>query len=65
MSPVGSCYQAVTGEDTVDREGLVHAIANCRVCESVIALELLVVMICKWLINSVTNPNTICSHSYT
>jgi hypothetical protein len=60
-SPVGSHYQTMTGEDTADWEDLVHAVVNCRVCESMIALELLVVMICKWSINSVYQSK---SHLY-
>jgi hypothetical protein len=30
---VGSCYQATTGEDTVDWEDLACAVVNWRVCE--------------------------------
>jgi hypothetical protein len=38
MSAVRSCYQATTGEVTADREDLVCAVVNCRVCELVMAL---------------------------
>jgi hypothetical protein len=30
---VGIRHQATTGEDIADREDLVHAVVNCRVCE--------------------------------
>jgi hypothetical protein len=48
---------------TADWEDLVCAAVNCGVCESVIVLWLLVVMICKCLINPITNPNPVYSHS--
>jgi hypothetical protein len=41
------CHQATTGEDTSDWEDLVHAVVNCRLCELVIALYLLVVSVQK------------------
>jgi hypothetical protein len=55
------CYQAMTGEDTADKEDLLHAVVNCRVHELVIMLyeELLVVTICKGSINPLTNQNPI------
>jgi hypothetical protein len=31
-------HQAKTGEETADREDLVRAVVNCRVCEIAIAL---------------------------
>jgi hypothetical protein len=37
-SAVESRYQALTGADTADREDLVRAVVNCRVCELAIAL---------------------------
>jgi hypothetical protein len=43
----GSRYQATTSEDTADWEDLVRAVVNSRVCESAMALQLLVVRICK------------------
>jgi hypothetical protein len=57
-STIGSLYQALTQED------LVRAGANCRVCELVIVLELLVVVIRRWSINPITNPKPIYSHAY-
>jgi hypothetical protein len=42
-SAVGSHYQATTGENTANCEDLVLAGVNCKECELVIALELLVV----------------------
>jgi hypothetical protein len=50
-----------TGEDTADWEDLVHAVLNCRVCELVIALQLLVVMIYKCSINplSIQTPSIV------
>jgi hypothetical protein len=51
---VGSHYQGI-GEDTADREDLVHAIVNCRLCRSVNSL-LLAAASCKHPINLVTNP---------
>jgi hypothetical protein len=63
-SAFGSHYQATTDEDT-DWKGLVRAVVNCRVCELTIVLQLLVVTICKWSINPVTNPNPVYSHSTT
>jgi hypothetical protein len=59
----GIRHQATTGEDTADREDLVSAVVNCRVCELVIVLELLVVTICECSINPIINPNPVCSHS--
>jgi hypothetical protein len=50
---------------TADWEDSVHAVVNCRVCELAIALELLVVRICKTEINPITNPNPVTNHSYT
>jgi hypothetical protein len=38
MSAVRSCYQATTGEDTADWEGLVHAVVNCRMNELAMVL---------------------------
>jgi hypothetical protein len=35
---------------------------NCRVCVLAIALQLLVVTICKCIINPSTNPNSVYSH---
>jgi hypothetical protein len=64
-SAVESRYQTTTGEDTADWEDLVRAVVNCRVCESAIALQLLVVTIYKWSTNPITNPNPVYSHSYT
>jgi hypothetical protein len=40
----------------------VHAVVDCRVCELAVALELIVVTLCKSLINPITNPNPIFSH---
>jgi hypothetical protein len=51
--------EAVTGEDIADREGLVHAAVNYRVCELAIAQKLLAVTICKRSINPITNPNPV------
>jgi hypothetical protein len=42
-----------------------RSVVNCTVCESAIALELLVVTICKIVINPITNPDPVCIHSYT
>jgi hypothetical protein len=58
-------HQATTGEDAAEWEDLVRAVVNCIVCELAIALQLLVVTICKCSINAITNPNPGCSHSYT
>jgi hypothetical protein len=38
---------------------------TCRACELAIALWLLVVTICQWPIDPITNPNPAYSHSYT
>jgi hypothetical protein len=59
---VESRYQATTGEDTADREDFVLAVVNSSVCELPEALYLLVVTICKCLINLITNPNPVYSH---
>jgi hypothetical protein len=61
----GIRHQATTGEDTDDWEDLVNVVSNFWVCELAIALWLLIVTICKWSINQITNPNPVCSHSYT
>jgi hypothetical protein len=63
-STIGSCYQATTDEDKADWEDLVSAVVNCSVCELVTVLHLLVVTICKWSVNPITNPNPIYSNSY-
>jgi hypothetical protein len=42
-----------------------HAIANFRACEMVIALELIIDMSYKMSINLITNPNPLCSHAIT
>jgi hypothetical protein len=55
---VGSLYQT-TGEHTANWEDL----SVCRVCELAIALESLVVRICKCSINQITNPDPVCSHT--
>jgi hypothetical protein len=60
---VGIRHQATTGEGTANREDLVHAVVNCRVCELVIAPYLLVITICKCSINPIINPNPVYSHS--
>jgi hypothetical protein len=64
-SSVWSRYQVTTREDTADWEGLGRAVVNCRVCELGIALYLLVVMFSKSTTNVITDPNPVCSHSYT
>jgi ribosomal protein L37AE/L43A len=64
-SAVGSRYQATTGEHTASCEELVRAVANCRVCELAIALQLLVVMVWKCSVNPITNPNPVYSHTHT
>jgi hypothetical protein len=46
MSAVGSHYQK-TGEDSAGWGDLIHAVVNCRLCELVIVLQLLVVMVRK------------------
>jgi hypothetical protein len=61
-SAIGSRYWT-TGEDTADWEELVCAVVNCRVCELVISLWLLVVTFCGSSINPIINPNPIYSHS--
>jgi hypothetical protein len=43
----------------------VRTVVTCRVCESAVALELLVVTICKCSRNPITNPNPVYSHSVT
>jgi hypothetical protein len=40
-------------------------VENCRVCELAIVLQLIVVTICKLLINPIINQNPVYSHSYT
>jgi hypothetical protein len=62
---VGIRHQATTGEDRADWEDLVGVLVNCRACELAIALQLLVVAICKRSTNAITNPNLVYSHSYT
>jgi hypothetical protein len=42
-----------------------RAVVNCRVCELAIALQLLVVTICKCSVNPITNPNPVYSHFIT
>jgi hypothetical protein len=61
---VGSRYQT-TSEDTADWEDLVGAVVNCRVCELAIALQLVVVTICKCAVNSIINSNLVYHHSIT
>jgi hypothetical protein len=45
-----------------DLEDLVFAILICGVCRLVKELQLFVVMNCKHSVNSVINPNPMCSH---
>jgi hypothetical protein len=52
--PVESRYQTTTGEDTADWEDLVCAVVKCSVFEVTIALDFIVVTICK-SVNPVTN----------
>jgi hypothetical protein len=67
--PVCEDMSLGTGErplvKTADWESLVHAVVNCKMCELAIALQLLVVTICKCSINTITNPNPVYSHSIT
>jgi hypothetical protein len=42
-----------------------RAAVNFRVCELATALQLLVVMMCKWSVTPITNPNPDYSQSYT
>jgi hypothetical protein len=64
-SAVGRRYQATTGEDTIHTgKDLVCDVVNFRMCKLAIALQLLVVKICKLSINSIINPNPIYSHPY-
>jgi hypothetical protein len=52
---VGSRYQT-TAEYTADREDIVRAVVNCRVCELRTSLEWHIVTISKRSINPITNP---------
>jgi hypothetical protein len=47
-----------------DWEGSVCAVVICKVWKLVIVLQLYVVTVCRWSVNTVTNPDPICSHSY-
>jgi hypothetical protein len=64
-SAVGSRYKTTTGEDAADWEDLVRVVVKCRVCELAIALQLLVLTICEFSTDPITNPNPVYSHSYT
>jgi hypothetical protein len=46
-------------------EELMHSVVNYRVGELAIALQLFVATFCKCLINPITHPNSVYSHSYT
>jgi hypothetical protein len=59
---VGSCYQAITSDDTQDWKDLVCAMENCKMCELAIVLQLIVVMFHKSIINPITNANPMFSH---
>jgi hypothetical protein len=50
-------------ENRAEWEEFIHAIVNCRVCEIVIVLWLLVVTNCKYSTKPITNPYIIYSHS--
>jgi hypothetical protein len=63
-SAIDSHYQTTAGEGIADWEDLVRAVVKWHMCDLAIALQLLVVTICKWSINSITNPNLIYSHAY-
>jgi hypothetical protein len=60
---VNSRYQTA-GEHTADWEDVSVCCSELVKCELAIALELLVVTICKCSINPIINPNPIYSHSY-
>jgi hypothetical protein len=47
----------MTGEGTVNRKGLVCAVVICKVWKLAIVLQLIIVMICKWSLNAISNPN--------
>jgi hypothetical protein len=48
-----------TDEDTADREISVRAVVNCRLCGLMVALQLLVVTVCKCSIWRITIPNPV------
>jgi hypothetical protein len=54
MYGVGSRYQK-TGEDIADWKDLVRAVVNYGMCELAVALDLIVVTVCKSPINPITN----------
>jgi hypothetical protein len=63
-----TALEAVTRQRLVklqQTEDLVRAVVDCRVCELVTALQLLVVTICKCSVNPITIPNPIYSHTNT
>jgi hypothetical protein len=66
-SAVGSRYRATAGEDRRMKRLFARALLNCRVCESVIVLQLLVVTSCvyKCSINPITNQYPVYSHTLT
>jgi hypothetical protein len=51
--------------NTQQTEDLVRAVVNCRMCELVIALQLLLDTFYKGSINPITDLNPVYSHSYT
>jgi hypothetical protein len=67
MPAVRNRYQTTIGEDTADWEDLLPAVVNCRMCESLVALELLVVTSCvyKYSVDPVANPHSINIHTLT
>jgi hypothetical protein len=56
---VGIRYQATTGEDIADWEGLECVVMSCKLYKSVKLLELIVVSIYKCPINPITNRNLV------
>jgi hypothetical protein len=52
------------GEIKADWEDKVFAVVNCRMCEGVTELQLIVITSCTCPINLVSNLNPVYSHSY-
>jgi hypothetical protein len=67
ISAVESRYQATTCEDTAEWEYLLCSVVNCRLCESVIALYLLVSTSCVHKCSKIQLPiqiSSIVTHTF-
>jgi hypothetical protein len=67
MLTVRSCYQGRLVKDTAAWRDFACAVVICKVWRLAMVLKLLVVSnsVLKWSIIGISNPNPVCSHTYT